>query len=46
MFLIGGVNVNNSIMKAIHYGQIVNVMYMAKDGQISERKIKPNTMEW
>lgn len=24
----------------MQYGQIVNVMYMAKDGQISERKIK------
>ncbi len=27
-------------MKAMQYGQIVNVMYVAKDGQISERKLK------
>ncbi len=30
----------NRIMKAMQNGQIVNMMYMAKDGQISERKIK------
>ncbi|WP_017378936.1 hypothetical protein [Paenisporosarcina sp. TG-14] len=30
----------NSIMKAMQNGQIVNMMYMAKDRQISERNIK------
>lgn len=30
----------NSLEKALRYGDIVEVMYMAKDGSISKRKIR------
>ena len=30
----------NSIMKAMRYGQIVDVMYISKSGEVSKRRIK------
>jgi predicted DNA-binding transcriptional regulator YafY len=32
--------VKKSIVKAMQYGQIVDVMYMAKTGEVTKRRIK------
>ena len=40
MFLIGGVNVKESLLKAKRYGQIVDVMYISKSGEVTKRRIK------
>lgn len=29
-----------SLLKSMRYGQIVNVMYMAKNGEVTKRRIK------
>jgi predicted DNA-binding transcriptional regulator YafY len=40
MFSNGGANVKNSIVKAMQYGKIVDVMYMSKSGNFTKRRIK------
>jgi predicted DNA-binding transcriptional regulator YafY len=40
MFLFGGVNVKEILLKAMRYGQIVDVMYIAKSGEVTKRRIK------
>jgi predicted DNA-binding transcriptional regulator YafY len=32
--------VKESLLKAMRYGQVVNVMYLAKNGEVTKRKIK------
>lgn len=36
----GGINVKESLLKSLRYGQIVDVMYMAKNGEVTKRRIK------
>lgn len=40
MFLKGRINVKKSIVKAMQYGQIVDMMYMDKNGEVTKRRIK------
>jgi predicted DNA-binding transcriptional regulator YafY len=32
--------VKNSIVKAMQYGRIIDIMYMAKNGEVTKRRIK------
>ena len=40
MFYIEGFNVKDNIVKAMQYGQIVDVMYISKLGEVTQRRIK------
>jgi hypothetical protein len=40
MFFIGGINVKESLLKSITYGQVLNVIYMSKSGEITKRRLK------
>ena len=40
MFLIGGVNVKESLLKAMRYVQILDVIYISKSGEVTKRRIK------
>ena len=40
VLIIGGINVKASILKAMQYGQIIDVMYMPKNGEVTKRRLK------
>lgn len=40
VLIIGGINVKESLLKSMRYGKIVDVMYMAKSGEVTKRRIK------
>ncbi|MDX1701343.1 MAG: hypothetical protein R3250_12040 [Melioribacteraceae bacterium] len=40
VLIIGGINVKDSILKSMQRGQIVNVMYMAMNGEVTMRRLK------
>ena len=41
MFLLmEGLNVKLNLLESMRYGQIVDVMYMAKSGEVTKRRLK------
>jgi hypothetical protein len=40
MFCNGGLNVKGSLLKAMRYGHIVDVLYISKFGEVTKRRIK------
>jgi len=36
----GGINVKERLLKSTRYGQVVDVMYLAKNGDVTKRRIK------
>lgn len=40
VLIIGGINVKESILKSLQRGQIVDVIYMSKNGEVTKRRLK------
>jgi predicted DNA-binding transcriptional regulator YafY len=40
MFLSGGFQMKECLLKAIRYGQVLDVMYISKHGEVTKRRIK------
>ena len=40
VLIIGGINVKENLLKSMRYGQIVDIMYVSKNGEVTKRRIK------